>query len=69
MQSPAQLTDLSLIKPLGKDILNQWKCSLCPRADSAGFWPTTLVNASYRARRNTFGRCCIGKRIQRLTYA
>ena len=36
MQSQAQSTDLSLIKPLGKDHLHQSKCSLGPRAFLAG---------------------------------
>src|SRR5256885_16475206 len=37
MQSPAQLEDLSLIKPLGTVNLHQSKCSLSPRALFAGF--------------------------------
>ena len=39
------LTDLSLIKPLGEDPLNQLECSLCPRADLAGFDAQHLRNA------------------------
>ena len=46
MQSLALLTDLSLIKPLGKVNLHQSKCPLCPRAFFAGLGLQTPFNAN-----------------------